>query len=105
MQVDFYLVWAQRRATHITNRLPLGRQSDWCDLKLFIQTSTHIQARQFDDALWSALPERFTPHRIISGLTELSADEPIQIGTEPNQNRHTGMLISLCETVQSPLSK
>ncbi len=104
-QVDFYLFEHNDEQRILQAVCRLANKAVDAGLKLFIHTSTDVQTRQFDDALWSLPPESFTPHCIVDEHNELDGSEPIQIGTVLANNETTDMLISLCETLQSPLSQ
>ncbi|MFT5608613.1 MAG: DNA polymerase-3 subunit chi [Parvicella sp.] len=101
-QVDFYLFEHDDEQRMIQTVCKLANKAVGAGLRLFIQTANDIQSRKLDDALWAFSADSFLPHE--TQTKGVMATDPIVIGCEINANNQRDMLISLIETVQSPLS-
>jgi DNA polymerase III subunit chi len=74
--------------------------------RVLVALDNEVQAKAFDDLLWTFKPESFIPHQLISSM---DAESPREIAVEitytKDSGHHHGLLVNLSSEIPSYFSR
>lgn len=104
-QIDFYILSAQLPEQRLEFACRLIQKAYRSRCKILVQLDDEIQAKGFDDLLWSYSESSFIPHRLISDSSKTEDNCPVLIAFGDQQPSHFDVLINLSNTIPTTFAR
>lgn len=100
-QIDFYVLPETTSAARWLFACRLIDKVQRMGMRTLIVMDNEIEARQFDELLWTFKPESFIPHQLINGVKPA----PVEITFSNDSGAHQGLLLNLSSSIPPYFSR